>query len=213
MKRGSKGSPSGLLLVSVGATAMTPGYVENVLRVASGTTHVVILDSIGAINEEIFEGAHPFDALAIALQRGSNLYDKLVPLVRPPNELVKFSDFESSEGFRRHRTFIRQCYEMNRSFKNHCLSQTYRNLQPKLKKLKINSKRDKRVEFLSNYLLDELALILLFVCEFDVEVDYGPEMEMEILRDLFDARYCIPEDLPSHRLQRVVVPMLGDAHA
>ena len=103
------------------------------------------------------------------------------------NKLIRFSDFQKNMS-----TYLIAVYTeyfTNASFKRHCKSQIFQNLQPKLRDVKITNHKSSLIEILSPFLLAEIAYYLYIFHSKDFGTVYGLETEMEIITAIKNKKY------------------------
>jgi|GEM_PF-6390120 len=109
--------------------------------------------------------------------------------VRPFSDrsLVRFSELDASMAPYLGNVYSE--YYRDASFRRHCKSQVFRNLQPKLRELGILKHTSRLIEVLVPFLLAEIAYYL-FVFDTGVyEQTYGLEPEMGIITDIKARKY------------------------
>jgi len=80
-------------------------------------------------------------------------------------------------------------YYSNASFKRHCKSQIFQNLQPKLRDLNITNHKSNLIELIAPFLIAEIALYLyIFSMEY-YQIIFGFENEMGIIADIKNGKY------------------------
>lgn len=81
-------------------------------------------------------------------------------------------------------------YFSNSVFESHCNNQVFQNLQPKLRRMAINSNKSKMIEILIPFLLAEIAAYLFVYDKGDYCCIYGMETEMEIISAIKNNKYA-----------------------
>lgn len=82
-------------------------------------------------------------------------------------------------------------YYNNASFKRHCKSQIFQNLQPKLRDVKITNHKSDLLEILAPFLLAEIAFYLYAFHKEEYDIIYGLESEMNIIADIKNNKYPV----------------------
>ena len=103
------------------------------------------------------------------------------------NKLIRFSDFQREMSS--YLITVYTEYFTNASFKRHCKSQIFQNLQPKLRDVKITDHKSCLIEVLSPFLLSEIAYYLYIFHRNEFETVYGLESEMEIITAIKNKKY------------------------
>lgn len=103
------------------------------------------------------------------------------------NKLIRFSDFQKEMSI--YLIAVYSEYFTNASFKRHCKSQIFQNLQPKLREVKITDHRSNLIEILSPFLLAEIAYYLYIFHKNEYSAVYGLESEMEIITAIKNNKY------------------------
>jgi hypothetical protein len=80
-------------------------------------------------------------------------------------------------------------YFSNSVFESHCNNQVFQNLQPKLRRLAIDSKKSKLIEILIPFLLAEIAVYLFVYDKGEYYSIYGLEAEMDIISAINNNKY------------------------
>lgn len=80
-------------------------------------------------------------------------------------------------------------YFTNASFKRHCKSQIFQNLQPKLRDVSILNHKSNLIELIAPFLLVEIALYLYVFDKAEYDRIYGLEAEMNIISDIKNGKY------------------------
>ncbi len=80
-------------------------------------------------------------------------------------------------------------YQNHRSFKAHCLSQTYSNLQPRFREIGVRKKTDERVRQSVFYLLEELAIKVGAFESGEFHGEILPREEMNIVQKIYEGTY------------------------
>lgn len=105
----------------------------------------------------------------------------------PARTLVRFSELETPMG-----PYLSAVYAeffKDASFRRHCKSQVFRNLQPKLRELGILKHTSSLTEILAPFLLAEIAYYLFVFDTGSYERTYGLEQEMGIITDIRAGKY------------------------
>jgi len=84
---------------------------------------------------------------------------------------------------------VYQEYFSNPVFESHCKNQVFQNLQPKLKRLSIESNKSKLIEILIPFLLTEIAVYLFIYDRNEYHSIYGLEPEMNIIAAIKKNKY------------------------
>lgn len=103
------------------------------------------------------------------------------------NKLIRFSDFQKDLSI--YLIAVYSEYFTNASFKRHCKSQIFQNLQPKLRDVKITDHKSNLIEILSPFLLAEIAYYLYIFHKNEYSAVYGLESEMEIITAIKNKKY------------------------
>ena len=103
------------------------------------------------------------------------------------NKLIRFSDFQKEMSL--YLIAVYSEYFTNPSFKRHCKSQIFQNLQPKLRDVKITDHKSNLIEILSPFLLAEIAYYLYIFHKNEYSAVYGLESEMEIITAIKNKKY------------------------
>jgi len=103
------------------------------------------------------------------------------------NKLIRFSDFQKEMSI--YLIAVYSEYFTNASFKRHCKSQIFQNLQPKLREVKITDHKSNLIEILSPFLLAEIAYYLCIFHKNEYCAVYGLENEMEIITAIKNKKY------------------------
>lgn len=103
------------------------------------------------------------------------------------NKLIRFSDFQEEMSL--YLIAVYSEYFTNASFKRHCKSQIFQNLQPKLRDVKITDHKSNLIEILSPFLLAEIAYYLYIFHKNEYSAVYGLESEMEIITAIKNKKY------------------------
>ncbi len=103
------------------------------------------------------------------------------------NKLIRFSDFQKDLSI--YLIAVYAEYFTNASFKRHCKSQIFQNLQPKLRDVKITDHKSNLIEILSPFLLAEIAYYLYIFHKNEYSAVYGLESEMEIITAIKNKKY------------------------
>lgn len=103
------------------------------------------------------------------------------------NKLIRFSDFQKEMSI--YLIAVYSEYFTNASFKRHCKSQIFQNLQPKLREVKITDHKSNLIEILSPFLLAEIAYYLYIFHKNEYSAVYGLESEMEIITAIKNKKY------------------------
>lgn len=103
------------------------------------------------------------------------------------NKLIRFSDFQKEMSL--YLIAVYSEYFTNASFKRHCKSQIFQNLQPKLRDVKITDHKSNLIEILSPFLLAEIAYYLYIFHKNEYSAVYGLESEMEIITAIKNKKY------------------------
>lgn len=103
------------------------------------------------------------------------------------NKLIRFSDFQKEMSI--YLIAVYSEYFTNASFKRHCKSQIFQNLQPKLRDVKITDHKSNLIEILSPFLLSEIAYYLYIFHRNEHSAVYGLESEMEIITAIKNRKY------------------------
>lgn len=80
-------------------------------------------------------------------------------------------------------------YYINSSFKRHCKSQMFQNLQPKLRDVGIINHKSDLLELIAPFLLAEIAFYLFAFDKGEYDEIYGLEAEMNIIADIKNNKY------------------------
>lgn len=96
-------------------------------------------------------------------------------------------------------------YFLNASFKRHCKSQIFQNLQPKLRDVEITNHKSDLLELIAPFLLAEIAFYLYAYDKAEYEVIYGLESEMNIIEDIKKNKYPVfsqfmKKDIPHKKI-------------
>lgn len=101
--------------------------------------------------------------------------------------LVRFSELDSTMG--PYLSAVYAEFYKDASFRRHCKSQVFRNLQPKLRELGILKHTSSLTEILVPFLLAEIAFYLFVFDTGRYERTYGLEQEMGIITDIRAGKY------------------------
>lgn len=103
------------------------------------------------------------------------------------NVLIKFSEIQKEIA--PYLIAVYTEYFSNQSFKRHCKSQIFQNLQPKLREVEITNHKSSLTEILSPFLLAEIAYYLFIFNNSGYKCVYGLESEMEIIKAIKEKKY------------------------
>jgi tRNA-dependent cyclodipeptide synthase len=181
-------------LVSIESSHFTPGLVEayRVWARQRAMLSFVLLEGPERHNVAVFEGVSEVRALTLCRERGNQLaaFLRLSDL-----ELLHWDDFRLLIPYTRVFRQVTRAFREDSSFRRHCLSQTFSNLQPKFRRLGVRNNRDPLVKRATEYLLEEVAAKLAAVESgaFTGEILPGPEMGL--MARVYSGRYFarIPE--------------------
>ncbi len=104
---------------------------------------------------EVFERLPASVSLDLARERGGRIIEEL------GHGGVAFTGWDEicrELGWSRTFEMVFKCFQGTPSFRRHCLSQTFSNLQPRFRKIGVEKKNEAQVERCACYLLEELAL-------------------------------------------------------
>jgi hypothetical protein len=107
----------------------------------------------------------------------------------PEATVTKWSEYSGISEFQRYLHLLEDEYATNKSFRNHCHSQTYSNLEPVLRSKGIVKKSHPTVASLSGYLISELALLLYLEKNGNMAGFIAPRHEMQIQTSLAEGKY------------------------
>jgi hypothetical protein len=107
--------------------------------------------------------------------------------------------------FGRYMARLLDFFTTNRGFRNEVRNQTYRNLQPALRRKGIEKKNRPVLDALSQFLVGEVALKCYLGNEFIVDVEYGVAAEMELMKSIYRLHYRDICDLVQRQLEFVPV--------
>lgn len=113
-------------------------------------------------------------------------------------QLIRCSKFE--KHFENHIAVVYSEFYKNRKFHNHCKSQIFQNLHPKLKSKNIITNKSPLIDILVPFLLVEIAIYLYLYDTGSYQEIYGLESEMGILLDIKANKYPAFESFLNHLL-------------
>lgn len=122
---------------------------------------------------------------------------------------MPYSCFEARTDFARYLKDFLDLFAANRRFQSEVRNQTYRNLQPVLRRKGIEKKDRSVLNALSEFLVREIALKCFLGNESIVGVEYALAPQMELMQSLYALRYCEVGELVHRQLEFVQV----DLHA
>jgi hypothetical protein len=137
-------------------------------------------------NIRVFESVTEEEALSIADAHALSYREKLG---LSDSELMTWKEICDRVGFEKEFDRVLKFYRTNRSFRAHCLSQTFSNLQPRFKAIGVKKKSDERVQHAASYLLEELAVK---VGAFEGGAFSGeilPKEEMPVVKEIYAGSY------------------------
>jgi hypothetical protein len=201
----------GVILVSLGSSVMSAAYLAAVAReasVASVGLEVCLLAEPEITNVVALEGVPIAQACTQISIRCETLVSHLRCLVVGAFQISKWGDYNGAPRFKAYLEALGKEFVESHSFNRHCCNQVFRNLQPILRRHGIVSKRNARVSTLAQYLLEELALKLYLANERQIDVEFAPEKEMEVVNAIYDGKYPNLIRFATRRAQHFIVPPL-----
>ena len=123
----------------------------------------------------------------------------------PKAVITTWSDYERVPEFQHCLQIVFAEYSNSKSFRNHCHSQTFQNLEPVLRNKGVTRKSHPVVASLSSYLLRELALLIYVERRVEIEGFVAPRSEMSIQTSISVGKYPNLAALcPAHKKTFVV---------
>jgi hypothetical protein len=198
----------GIVFVSLGAAIMTPEFLNTVTSRAEGECDLInwfLLDVPEMINVRNLEGVSEED-LWPAVTAKADAFIAAVSVQHSIQIVVsRWSDYALDSRFDRYKEAVLKTYMKEPRFQRHCHNQTFRNLQPVLKRIGILRKNEPLVRALSEYLCLEIAM-KLFIAESELAcVEFAPEGEMQILSSIYDGEYTSLLPFLNRRMRFVIV--------
>jgi quinol monooxygenase YgiN len=111
----------------------------------------------------------------------------IIEINLPNRKLIRFSELQKK--IKPYLIALYSEYYSNDSFKHHCKSQIFQNLQPKLRSVGIESHKSNLIDILCPFLLAEIAFYLYAYHVGEYKTILGLENEMEILQAIKNKKY------------------------
>jgi hypothetical protein len=118
---------------------------------------------------------------------------------------MPYSWFEFRADFAPYLACFLDLFAGNRRFRSEVRNQTYRNLQPVLRRKGIEKKDRPVLNALSEFLLREIALKCFLGNESMVNVEYGLAPQMEVMQSIYSFRYPEASELVRRQVDFVQV--------
>lgn len=176
-------------MISVGSSLFHNGLIRELDDWAAGRrmrVGYVMLSVPERHNMRVFRSLSEDAALSLAKEHGRICQEKLS---LPDSRLISWEYLCSRVHFQEAYRKLCDQYRDNRSFRAHCLSQTFSNLQPRFHEIGVKKKTDERVRNSAFYLLEELAIK---IGAFESGAFYGeilPRLEMDIVHEIYTGSY------------------------
>lgn len=146
----------------------------------------VILSYPERHNVSVFDSVEEEEAQSIASANALSFQKKLG---LADSDLMSWQEIGDRVGFEQKLKKVMESYRTNRSFRAHCLSQTFSNLQPRFQAIGIKKKSDARVQRAVFYLLEELAIKVGAFESGEFTGEILPKAEMPIVQKLYAGSY------------------------
>lgn len=185
--------PDLFCMISVGSSIFNNGLIRKLDAWAESRgmrIGYVMLSIPERHNIEVFNSLDNEAALSLAEKHGRECQEKLS---LSDGRLISWKDICGRVHFNEAHEKLLEQYQNNRSFRAHCLSQTFSNLQPRFHEIGVKKKTDEPVRRSASYLLEELAIK---VGAFESGAYIGeilPRLEMGIVENIYAGSYfpCI----------------------
>ena len=137
-------------------------------------------------NIRAFEGLSEKEALELAKARGRECRERLGLKAA---SVVSWDQLSQSIGFEYTLGKVLDCFQCNGSFRRHCLSQTFSNLQPRFLQRGIAKKSNPLVRAAVHYLLEELSIKMGVFQSGVFDGEVLPVDEMGVVTRLYSGKY------------------------
>lgn len=148
---------------------------------------VVVFDQSEILNRLLFHNSTPEDQLEFIEDTIGSIHQYLYVNGPFHGEIIRFSDFQNQISDIVSAVHFE--YYSNQSFKRHCNSQIFRNLQPKLRTIGVSNHKSPFVGVLAPFLLNEISMHLFILMEGKYTTICGLEREMEIMCAIKEGKY------------------------
>ena len=123
----------------------------------------------------------------------------------PALHFVPYSRFEARTDFARYVACFLDLFSTNRRFRSEVRNQTYRNLQPVLRRKGIEKKDRSALNALGEFLVREIAFKCFLGNESIATFEYGLAPQMEVMHSVHELRYPQVGELVGRQLEFVHV--------
>jgi len=189
-RKGERVSEQELIcLISVGSSFFSPEVIHKLDNWAAEhqiRIRYVILGNPERHNIRVFESVGEEKAQFLATEHAIAYQQKLG---LPDGHLIAWDEICAHTRFSSVFERIFSQFQNNRSFKAHCLSQTFSNLRPRFRAIGVRNKRDDRVGICVFYLLEELAIKVGAFESGKFRGEILPREEMDIVKAIYDGSY------------------------
>lgn len=156
----------------------------------------IILDDLERYNIQVFESQTESIASLIANERGQRIKQAIQAYTQ---DVWTWNEISSKHNIQMAVQHVQAMYSSNKNFQRHCHNQTFRNLQPKLRRLGISRRGDSRLEVLVQFLIKEIALKSELIRSKNVIGELLPEPENELMIAVYKGKYS-PSPLPPNKM-------------
>jgi quinol monooxygenase YgiN len=146
-----------------------------------------VFDGYETLNGIFFNEKNVKEQDEIVEQTIANVISKVVDTYEDKRRFLRLSNMQKELA--PYTCAVYNEYYSNVSFKRHCKSQIFQNLQPKLRDVNILNHKSKLVELIAPFLLVEIALYLFVFHTGRYQKIFGLESEMNIIIDIKDGKY------------------------
>ncbi len=178
-----------ICLISIDSTHFSRESLETITDWAEkrhSAIRYLVLEVPERHNIRAFEGFSEGEAIQLIRERGRDCRERLG---LKDSSLISWDCVCERVGFKPILGKVLECFEHNGSFRRHCLSQTFSNLQPRFLQKGISKKSDPLVRTAVHYLLEELAIKMGAFQTGVFEGEVLPVDEMGVVTDLYSGKY------------------------
>jgi tRNA-dependent cyclodipeptide synthase len=178
-----------ICLISIGSSLFNPDLIREFDGWAADhrmRIRYAILGNPERHNIRVFQSVGEETAQSIAVEHSIACQEKLG---LPDANLIGWDEICTRTRYNSVLERILSQFQKDRSFKAHCLSQTFSNLRPRFREIGVRNKADARVGLSVFYLLEELAIK---IGAFEYGEFYGeilPREEMDIVKEIYAGTY------------------------
>lgn len=198
----------GILLVSIESKIVNTDYINYVINKVEkkvSSLSLLILDELEKINYFAFWNYSKDKIQWLIDLRSKEIIADLRRNSTVEIMQLKWNEFLSKFEARDYILKVKETYKNNSKFKNHCLNQTFKNLQPILAKKGIFKKNHLILENLVEYLLNEIGIKLFYNHKKIFDVEIIPSQEMEVIEAIYNNKYSEFKELIKNRTELLLI--------